>query len=78
MKATLGDKALLWGTVGGFILTGIGFTAWLSSTHDLGVANAQAQDQLKSEVMRKLEDLSNKLDEQNTRLSRIEGKIDRK
>ena len=75
MKATLGDKALLWGTLGGFLLSGIGFTAWLSSTHDLVTSTAQAQEQLKSEVMKKLDDISNKLDGQNTRLSRIEGKL---
>jgi hypothetical protein len=78
MKATLGDKALLWGTLGGFLLSGIAFTAWLSSTHDLVTSTAQAQDQLKNEVLGKLDSLSNKLDEQNTRLSRMEGKLDRK
>jgi hypothetical protein len=78
MKASLGDKALLWGTIGSFVLTGIGFTAWLSSTHDSVVNTAQAQEQLKGRVLKKLDDLSNKLDEQNTRLSRMEGKLDRK
>lgn len=77
MKTSLGDKALVWGTVGGFILSGLGFTAWLSNTHDLVTTTAEAQDQLRSEVMQKLDEVSNKLDEQNTRLSRIEGKLNK-
>lgn len=82
----MGDKALLWGTIFSVILSGIGFTAWLTQVASLASSTAQAQDRMRDELAKHLDamDLRNdqhwtsedtKLGEINTRVSHIEGAL---
>jgi hypothetical protein len=75
MKATLGDKALLWGTIGGFVLSAIGFTSWLSGVSYVANATQKDQQVTREELYKKIDVLTVKVDELNTRTSRIEGKL---
>jgi len=75
MKATWGDKALVWGTIGGFILTGIGFTVWLTNVAATASNTAQEQQATRQELSKKLDSIATKVDTLNERTSRIEGKL---
>jgi hypothetical protein len=77
MKETIGDKALYWGTIGSFIISAIGFTAWLTQVSFTATSAAQAETTNHSEVSNKLDSILTKLDELNGRVSHLEGENER-
>jgi hypothetical protein len=77
MKASIGDQALFWGTIGSFLVTGIGFTAWITHVDYVAVGTASAQERIQVDTTSKFETLFSKLDEINGRLSHIEGKLEK-
>jgi hypothetical protein len=68
-KITLGDKALYWGTIFGFLTAGAGGVAWLTKLDYTTTTTAQAQEKFHDSVDARL----NQID---ARLSHMEGQMD--
>jgi hypothetical protein len=68
-NATVGDKAIFYGTVLSFILTAAGFTAWLTRIDYTASTTAQAQEIFHDKVDARLENI-------DIRLAHIEGHLE--
>jgi cell division protein FtsB len=74
-KATIADKAALLAAILSALLTGIGFTAWLTHVDYVAMSTAQAQEKMRDNLEKKLDTMDLKLDQINGRVSHIEGSL---